>query len=326
MRQKILLKIKNALKKARRAAVFAHVDPDGDAIGSALALAMVLEKSGIAATIYSEDGVPRIYSFLPWSERVVRHLPTASHFDLVLTVDSSDIRRVGSKVNLRDLAPVIINIDHHPDNTAFGDINLVENISSASELVFGLAKYLKVKLDKKMADCLYVALITDTGNFRYESTTVQTFNMAAELIKAGVAPHEVTTRIYDSKTISSIKIKSAALSGLEFTPDKKIAWAAVTEEMMHRADAHGEDLIGLVDQIRAIDGIEVAILLREENGQIKINFRSKYKVNVGEIARQFGGGGHVKAAGAVIKGPLDRVEEKVVAAAVKYLKATNYLV
>ena len=326
MRKKTLLKIKNALRKAKRAAVFAHIDPDGDAIGSALALAMILEKSGIAATIYSEDGVPRIYHFLPWSDRIVRHLPTGSHFDLALTVDSSDISRVGSKVNLREIAPVVINIDHHPDNTGFGDINLVEKISSASELVYELAKYLGIKFDKKIADCLYVALITDTGNFRYESTTVQTFNMAAGLIKAGVAPHEITTRIYDSKTISSIKINSAALSGLEFTPDKKIAWTAVTEEMMQRADAQGEDLIGLVDQIRAINGIEVAILLREENGRIKINFRSKYTVNVSEIARQFGGGGHVKAAGAIIKGPLDKVMEKVVAAAVKYLEATNYLV
>jgi phosphoesterase RecJ-like protein len=185
---------------------------------------------------------------------------------------------------------------------------------------------LKVKINRPMAENLYVALITDTGNYRYENTSMATFAMAGELLKTGVDTHEITTRIYDTKTIASIRIQAAALTNLEISPDRKAAWATVTQEMMDRIGAKGEDLVGLVDQIRSIDGIEVAILFREENGKVKVNLRSKEKVNVSEIAKRFEGGGHIRAAGAILQGDVESIKNRVVSEVLKYLKASKYLV
>jgi len=324
--KKILEEIRKAVKKAKTAVIASHVDPDGDAIGSMLALGMALDKLGLSSTIYSADGIPKIYKFLPWAERVKTEIHPQHRYDLAFVVDSSDLSRIGDKFDLRPMVPTIINIDHHPDNAQFGDINYVMKTSSVAEEVFDICRYLKVELDKKIADCLYTAMITDTGNFRYENTTVKTFLIAAELLKAGVNTHELTTKIYDTRTVSSMKISARALSELKFSKDKKIAWTAVTEEMMAEAGAKGEDLIGIVDRIRSVEGVEVAIFFREEKGKVKINFRSKQRANVSEIARRFGGGGHTKAAGAVIEGPLAKVQEQVLNEAVKYLEASKFLV
>jgi phosphoesterase RecJ-like protein len=319
-------KLKKLLKSAKTAIVTAHVDPDGDAIGSMLALGMILERAGLAVTLYCADQVPRIYRFLPGSERIKKELLLQQRFDLGFVVDASDISRVGDRIDLRQAAPIIINIDHHPDNTSFGDINYVTKSSCVAEQVYDLAKYLKIKIDKRIADCLYAAMITDTGNFRYENTTVKTFLIAAELLKAGVNTHEITTRIYDTKSIPSVRVCARALAEVKFAMGHKVAWAVVTDQMMDENGAKAEDLIGLVDNIRSIEGVEVAVLFRQEKGKVKINFRSKEKMNVCEIAKRFGGGGHVKAAGAAVEGEVGQVVERVIAEVSKYIKASSYLV
>lgn len=324
--KKTLEEVKRALKNAKTALVVSHIDPDGDSIGSMLVLGLLLEKLGLSTMLYCEDDVPKIYRFLYGADEVRKTLTLSKHFDIAFAADASDLNRLGSNLNLRDAAKVIVNIDHHPDNVLFGDINYVSKKSSTAELIYNLCKFLKVKIDKRMAECLYVALITDTGNFRYENTSGETFVMAADLLHAGVNTHELTTRIYDTKTIASLRIVSAALMNLEISPDRKAAWAVVTEEMMQKAGARGEDLIGLVDQIRSIEGIEVAVLFREERGKVKINFRSKEKINVSEIAENFGGGGHTRAAGAVVAGGVETVKQKVIAEVLKYLKASRFLV
>jgi len=324
--KKELEKIKELLKNAKTALIAVHIDPDGDAIGSMLALGMVLEQKGLTVTHYCADSVPKIYRFLPGVERIKRELLLEQRFDLAFVLDSSDISRPGDKIDLRHAAPVIVNIDHHPDNTRFGDVNYVMNASSVAEEIYGIAHYLKAKIDKRIADCLYAALITDTGNFRYENTTAETFLIAADLIKAGVNTHEISTRIYDTKPYSSIKIRARAMKDVKFAADNHVAWVVATEAMMEEVGAKADDLIGLVDIVRSIEAVEVAILFREEKGKVKINFRSKDKINVGGIAKRFGGGGHVKAAGAAIEGEISSVVDMVIAEAVKYVKASSYLV
>ncbi len=318
--------IKKALKSAESALVVSHVDPDGDSIGSMIALGMVLEKMGLKADLYSEDGIPRIYRFLPGADRVVKELDPRRRYDLLFAVDSSDIKRLGDKVPFRKIAKTVINIDHHPDNTKYGDINYVEKSSSTAELLYKLIKHFKLPIDREIAGNLYVALITDTGNYRYENTSVTTFDMAKEMLKAGVDTHAITTRIYDTKSIASVRLQAAALATLKATPDRKAAWAVVSKEMMERSGAKSEDLVGLVDQIRSIDGVEVAILFREDDGKVKVNFRSKEKVSVSAIAKRFGGGGHIRAAGATLAGDLESAQKKVIAEVEKYLKASKYLV
>ena len=318
--------IKNALKGARSAIIATHVDPDGDAIGSMLALGMILEHLELETHYYAADSVPRIYRFLPGSEKIKRAVTDFHHFDVGFVVDASDISRVGDKIELRKIAARIVNIDHHPDNTQFGDINCVRRSSCVGELIYDLAKFLKIKLDKPMADCLYTSIITDTGNFRYDNTNAKTFLIASELIKAGVNTAKLTTRIYDTKSVPGVRISAQALSNIKFSEDRKVAWTAVSEEMMAAANARPEDLIGIVDAIRAIEGVEVAVFFREEKEKVKINFRSKERVNVSEIARRFGGGGHLKASGAVVAGQLAEVEERVIGEVVKHMRALKYLV
>lgn len=322
----ILENIKRALKSAKTALVVAHIDPDGDCIGSMLALGIMLEKLEISTVLYCEDGVPGIYRFLAGAEKVKKSLPSSEHFHVAFAVDSSDLDRLGKNINLKECSKLIINIDHHPDNALFGNINYTSPRSSTAELIYRLCKHLKIKVDYKIAECLYVALITDTGNFRYETTSVETFAMAADLLRAGVKTHALTTKVYDNKSIASLRICSAALMNLEISPDRRIAWAAVTEEMIKNTGAKGEDLIGLVDRIRSVEGIEVAILFREEGKKIKINFRSKEKINVSEIAARFGGGGHHKAAGAIVEGEIDAIKQRVISEVVKYVQASKFLV
>ncbi len=318
--------IKKALKGARNALIVSHIDPDGDSIGSMIALGMILDKIGIPAYCYSQDGVPRVYHFLPGVDKVRNRVDPNQHFDLLFTVDASDLKRLGDKLVPKEISKLVINIDHHPDNTKYGNINYVEKSSSTAELIYQLSKFLKIKIDREMAENLYVALITDTGNYRYENTSITTFNMASDMLKAGVDTHEITTRIYDTKTIAGIRVQAAALATLEVSPDRKAAWATVSREMMERVGAKGEDLVGLVDKIRSIEGVEVAVLFREDNGKVKVNFRSKDKISVSAIAKRFGGGGHIRAAGAVLEEDIETVKKKVIAEVLKYLKASKYLV
>lgn len=306
--------------------VVSHIDPDGDSIGSMIAMAMIMTGMGITTDLYSKDGIPRAYRFLPWVEKVKNELRDDLHYDLLVAVDSSNLNRLGESVDIKELANQTINIDHHPDNTKYGDMNFVEKCSSSAELVYRLIKYLKIDITKEMADNLYAALITDTGNYRYENTSAATFEMAGELIKAGVDTHEITTKIYDTKSAASIRMLAAALATLETSPDRKAGWITVTQEMMDKVKAKGEDLVGLVDLIRSIEGVEVAIQFREERDNVKVNLRSKDRVNVSEIAKRFGGGGHIRAAGATIPGDIENAKKKVIAEVIKYLKAIKYLV
>lgn len=321
-----LSQIAKELKKAKSAIITAHIDPDGDAIGSSLAMAGILSKLNIASFVYAQDGIPKTYHFLPGIERIKNKVPPNLHFDLAITLDSSDLSRVGDKIDLKTLANKIINIDHHPDNDMYGAVNFVSASSSTAELIFELAQYLHIKLDLNIAECLYVAMITDTGNFRYENTRHSTFLMAADLVATGLSIHDICTHIYDTKSIAAVKINSLALSNLEFSKNFKVAWTMVTQEMMKRVNAQSEDLVGIVDQIRSIEGVEVAILFREDQGKIKINLRSKQNVNVSEIAGCFGGGGHFKAAGIALDGPIEKARDKVVLETLKFVEAARFLV
>jgi len=322
--KKNLEAIKKAVKKAKSALIATHIDPDGDAIGSMLALGQLLEKQMVKTTLYSFDGVPKIYRFLPGAERVVKNVPPLAHYDLIFVIDSSDPSRIGSAFNIRQIADLVINIDHHPDNDAFGQINYIKQSASVAEQIFELIKYFKLKINRGLAECLYTAIITDTGNYRYESTSVRTFQIAAELLKAGVNTHELTTRIYDNKSIASIKLCGLALAHLQFTPDHRVAWATITEKQVQDNLARNEDLIGIVDRLRSIEGVEVAIFFREDKGKIKMNFRSKERTNVSAIAQTFGGGGHFKAAGAVVEGALDSVVDKVVQETIKQVRSAGF--
>jgi phosphoesterase RecJ-like protein len=308
----------NAIKKAKSVIILTHTDPDGDAIGSMISVYLVLKGMGKKAAMYCRDTVPEIYKFLPGSGRVKCSLK--GRYDLAIAVDCGDEKRVDGGIRLRDLADMIINIDHHPDNSKFGDINLIEKISSVSEILFKLFGKMKVKVSKDIATCLYVGLMTDTGNFRYDYTTADSLDVASSLAKAGAKISRIAMAVYETKTLSSVRILGAALYRLETSQSGHVAWTLLPKQLMDSLGAKSEDLTGLVDQIRSIKGVEVAVLFREEEDSIKVNFRSKFTANVSEIAKKLGGGGHIRASGAILKCSLEDAKEKVLAEVFKVIK------
>lgn len=308
-----------AIKKAKNIIILGHTDPDGDAIGSMIALNLALKQSGKKVSMYCRDAVPDIYKFLPESDKVKGSINNGK-YDLAIAVDCGDKNRVDSGIDLKNLAEVVINIDHHPDNTKFGDINFIEKISSVSEMLFGLLRKMRIKINKDIAACLYTGIMTDTGNFRYDYTTAETLEIAASLAKGGADISKIAMAVYETKTLSSVRILGAAMYRLETSPSGNVAWTVLPKQLMDSLEAKSEDLTGLVDQIRTIKGVEVAILFREEEDGIKVNFRSKFKVNVSDIAKALGGGGHIRASGVIMQGALEEVKEKVLAEVFKVIK------
>jgi bifunctional oligoribonuclease and PAP phosphatase NrnA len=314
-----MLEVIKAIQKARSVLIVTHTDPDGDAVGSMLAMYLALKGKGKKASMYCRDRVPEIYKFLPQSDKV-KHSLSKAKFDIVIAVDCGSENRVGKDIKLRTLAKNVINIDHHPDNTLFGGMNHIEKLSSVSEILFGLFREMDVHITKDIASCLYAGIMTDTGNFRYDYTTDKTLDIAAFLARAGADISGIAMAIYESKTKSSVKVLGAAMYRLETSKSGKVAWTILPKKLMDSIGAKSEDLTGLVDQIRSIKGVEVAVLFREEDDGIKVNFRSKFKVNVSDIAKKLGGGGHIRASGAILSGKLDDAKEKVLSEVFKVIK------
>lgn len=314
-----MLEVIRAIQKAKSVLIVTHTDPDGDAIGSALAMCLALKGKGKKVTTYCRDRVPEIYKFLPQSSKI-KHALGRGKFDIAVAVDCGGENRVGKGIHLGSLAGTVINIDHHPDNTKFGDINLIKNISSVSEILFRLFREMGVKITKEIAACLYAGIMTDTGNFRYDYTTAETFDTAAFLARAGADISRIAMAVYESKTQSSVKVLGAAMYRLETSKSGKVAWTVLPRKLMDSIGAKSEDLTGIVDQIRSIKGVEVAVLFREEDDGIKVNFRSKYKVNVSVIAKKLGGGGHIRASGAILDVKLEDAKEKVLSEVFKVIK------
>lgn len=309
-----------AIKPSKNVMLLAHKDPDGDAIGSMIALNILLKKLGKNTVMYCPDEVPHIYSFLPHSGEVRTNISPNEAFDLAIAVDCGDMHRFGTSIDIKRTAKVLVNIDHHPDNTKFGDINCIKNISSVAEIIYGLFDALQIKIDKNVASCLYVGIMTDTGSFRYDYTSSETFRIAADLKDKGADTSRIAMTVYETKTIPSMKILGAAMYRLESSEKGTVVWTALSKKLMNDIGAKSEDLTGIVDQLRSIKGAELAILFREENGVIKINFRSKHKVNCSDIAKKLGGGGHIRASGVVIQGGLEEVKEKVLKEVFKSVK------
>ena len=315
--KKLIEDIKNLILASNKIIIAAHIDPDGDTLGSMIGLALIIGKLGRKCVMYSHDGVPNTYHFLPHSKEVISVVP-AEEFDLLITVDASDLSRIGKR---RIKAKKIINIDHHPDNTNFGDINYVDMISAVAEQIFYLAQGFGVLIDQEIANALYISIITDTGNFKYSNTLPSTFAVARELMLLGANPARAAINVYENRRIEGLKILAKALLNVETLNQGKIVYSIITSQMIIDTKARGEDLVGIIDHLRSIKTAEVAILMREEErNKFKLNFRSKGKVNVSLIANALGGGGHVQASGCTVEGELEEVKKRVLDLVLKEFK------
>lgn len=307
------------LRRAAKPVLAGHVMPDGDSIGSTLALGLMLEQLGITVQMVSQDPIPATYRFLPGVERI--HVGTVPDdgYDCLVMLDCSVPERLGPAMTPLLSRPGIriVNIDHHVSATPFADFNHIDPTAAAvGEIVFDLTEPLGVEITPDIAVCLYVAMVTDTGSFRYENTTAETHRRVARLIEMGLNTAAINTRVYDEKPLAAVKLLHEVLGTLAVSAGGRIAWLKLTRVMEAEYGAGEVDIEDLINYTRMISGVEVGILFRElPEGQIKIGFRSKHVVDVTVLASAFGGGGHPRAAGCRIEGGLAEAERLVLGAA-----------
>lgn len=310
-----LMVITSELRRAKKPIIAGHVMPDGDSIGSTLALGLMLEQLGSEVTMVSQDPVPANYQFLPGVERIHIGVVPDLAFDYLVMLDLSAAERVGEAVSplLSRSGIRVINIDHHASATPFADYNHIDPQAAAvGEIIFDLAEPLGVELTPEVSECLYTAVITDTGSFRYENTTSGTHRRVARLIETGTQVGVVNTYIYDEKPLPAIKLLKRVLDTLVVSDCGRIAWLKLTTAMEEECAAGDVNTEGFINYARIIQGVEVGILFTElANDQLKISFRSKRMLDVSLVASAFGGGGHPRAAGCSVSGRLDEVEPMV---------------
>lgn len=297
------------LRHAASVAVCAHVRPDGDAVGSVLALTLALRAAGIPAvpTLADDRDPSATYAFLPGFGLYVR--PTELEQPQVfVALDTPNPDRLGIAEPLAANAETLIVIDHHPDNRQFGSVNIVdEHAAATSQLVWRFLEALEVPPTPEIALCCYVALMTDTGRFQYDNTTSDALRIAAEMLDAGVEPAEASRLVYQERSEASLALEARLLSRLTVANGGHVAWTWLDDEDFRVTGALPEEAEHLPDAVRVIGGIDVAVLLRVIGGEVRGNLRAKTGADVGSVARALGGGGHRAAAGFTFEGSLDEL-------------------
>jgi len=306
--------VKQAINKFDTFLISSHINPEGDSVGSQIALAILLKKLGKKAFILNESPVPHVLGFMNGVGGILKEVPRDFDFQAAIILDCPDITRIGTVQKYITEEKTVINIDHHVSNENFGKYNWVEEkCSSVGEMVFELFKAFKVKIQYDEALAMYVAIMTDTGSFKYTNTTSRTHEIIAELMDRGVKPYDIYTRIYETTSFQDINLLSDALRTLQVTDEGKIAWLWVTKEALKKTKASLEGTEGIINFARSIEGVEIAILFRETGteNRIKVSFRSKANVDVNKLASFFKGGGHKTASGATVFGKMEEVEKSV---------------
>jgi len=309
--------IAEVLRANQRFAILSHVRPDGDALGSQLALGLSLTELGKEVTLWNEDGLLEKYDFLPGNEQLTKPPADARDFDVVVALDTATQVRLGTPLNAIKSAKSWINIDHHPSNPRYGDLVYIDADSPATgQILFELITAAKLPMSAAIAENLFAAISTDTGSFQYSNTTARTFEIAAELIQCGVDVGRISQQLYESYPRRRIELLRDLLGTLRFEAEGKIASFSLSLATASRLAVLPEDNEGLIDHIRAIKGVVVAIFFEElAEDKVRLSMRSKdTAIDVCAICAEFGGGGHVLAAGARIRGTLHEVEEKVLEA------------
>ncbi|MDT8420569.1 MAG: bifunctional oligoribonuclease/PAP phosphatase NrnA [Desulfuromonadales bacterium] len=286
--------------------IASHGSPDGDAIGSTLALALALQQMGKEVVALNVDGVPETFAFLPGADKLVTGIEATRQFDVGFVLDAGELRRAG--VPVEDHCKTLINIDHHP-HSDFGDICYLDTSASATAaLIYRILKACGFPLCLDIATSLYTAILSDTGSFRYSNADPEAFAIAGELVELGIDTWEIASRLYESQPAQRMMLLARVLPTLDISGCGKFASVTMSTEMLEAAGARAEDTDGFVNYPRAIQGVEVAVFFRQiSQEQTKVGFRSRGAVDVGEFARKLGGGGHHNAAGVTIDGPLEEV-------------------
>ena len=311
-----LEQVLDSINKRKEFLLTSHARPDGDAIGSLLALSGILHKMGKTAEIVMSDSVPVIYKPLPASDTIIHAGQVNGRYEAAILLECDSVQR--TRIQGLD-KHFLINIDHHVTAKPFADVNWIDpGACATAEMVYRLGKAAGVRITPDIATCLYTAVLTDTGSFCYSPTNAHTFDLARQLVEHGADPAHIAQNVYFSNPTSKMRLLGAALSTLH--REGPITWMTVTREDMDRCGALEEDCEGLVNYALGIAGVEVAMFFREiSNHRVRVSMRSKGAVNVSGIAEAFGGGGHQCASGFSVEGPLDAAIDRVLEALRKNL-------
>ena len=308
-----------ALRSHQRFVVMSHLRPDGDAIGCAVALALCLKEMGKEVAVWNHDGTMEKLRFLPGSELIVKPPAEPQEFDVAIALDTSTQQRLGDCPAALRSAKLWINIDHHISNTGYGDLVYIDaHAPAAGQIVFELIRAAGLPLTEAIANNLWAAIATDTGSFQYSNTTARTFEICAELIAAGVNVGKISEHLFQTHPRSRLELLRALLNTMQFTCGGRTASFALTRSTVAEVGASPEDTEGLIDTLRGTEGVLVAAFFEEmeiPEGRVRVSLRSKDpRYDVCKICAQFGGGGHVLAAGARVVGDLATVQTKVLKA------------
>jgi len=312
-------------KKNKRFLLTSHKNLEGDAIGSMLALAELLKAAGKKVILLPPENIPDLYKFLPDAPKVkTKKKLNGIRYDVACLTDCTDLNRLGKVKSGIYLTRPIINIDHHISNTNFGSINWVEpDMSCSGEQVYCLFKKMNLPINKRTALYIYIAILTDTGSFRYSNTTSKTHEIAAKLIPMGINPAYIYRKIYEETERPTLSLLASVLLTLNTSKDGKIAWIHITRKMLRSHSSSLDDTQDFVGFPRSIKGVKISIAFKEaEKGIIKVSFRSNDGLDVNRLAGFFGGGGHTSASGCTLKGTISEVEKSVLNRAKGLLKCS----
>ncbi len=298
-----------------------HVNPDGDCLGSAVALALILRKMGKEVTILDCGKVPARYRELPGMSDRVDPTSIASPGVLV-ALDCGDLERMGPAFQLVSRAERVINIDHHASNPGFGDLSWVDPKAAAvGEMIFDLTGQLGVVMDKQIAIALYTAITTDTGSFRYDNTTPRTHLIASQLLGYGIPVGAIAQRVFDRRSLTATRLIGTVLNRMETYLSGRVVVLTVLLGDLTPGAADDDETDGLINLGRNIDGVDLAMLLKESpNQSVKVGFRSSEAIDVAALAKGFGGGGHARAAGCTLPGTIAAVKERLLDEAARQLR------
>lgn len=309
------------LKNSHRVFIASHVNPDGDAVGSLIAMGALLDAINIQNVMYNESPIPAVYRFLPSVERIQQKVDPRAHFDTAVVLDCGSMERIGKAHAMVSGIPVIINIDHHTTNACFGDHQFIDSTACATaELIYRLTKTMSIEFNIVMATTIFTGIVTDTGSFRFSNTNQAAFSICNEMVQRGVAPYQVARHLYGTYSLGRIKLLNLALDSIEISQNGKLSVMTLTQEMLKDTGTHPEDADGLINYARRIEDVKVAALIQEQNNGHKpssaaksfhVSLRSNGTVDVAAIAARYGGGGHSSAAGFTTESTLSKIKEQI---------------
>ena len=308
------------IKASEKIVILTHESPDGDAVGSSLALKLMIEKLGKSADVIIPE-YSRLFDFLPQADEIKKE-SEIKNYDLAISLDCATLKRLTKREYFENAKKTIV-IDHHGSNTMYGDLNYVNPVSPACcEILAGMIEYFEMEISKDIGTCIMTGIITDTGGFRHAGITPETFEFTANLIRTGVNVPQIYKKALRTKTKANFELTKRVIDRMELLEDEKVAFTYMNLKDEEEVRPEQGDHEGLVDIGMDIEGVEVSIFIRQKEGEnaYKVSMRSANDINVSDICLMFGGGGHQKAAGALVQGNVEQVKEKIMKEVKKALK------